>query len=119
MKVTFLLELPADEEYDALRTDVRKALSYFREGFMEFPSELIVQLDITPFDRLVLPQVHIELRSCKFTTTSWSLTARTTVTLGTPRRSKCLMSAMHNRSIDTDVLSADFAGLLSAGHFRR
>jgi hypothetical protein len=25
----------------------------------------------------------------------------------------------YNKSIDTDVLSAGFAGLLSAGHFRR
>ena len=37
----------------------------------------------------------------------------------TPRTGILLLATPATKSIDTDVLSAGFAGLLSAGHFRR
>jgi hypothetical protein len=36
-----------------------------------------------------------------------------------PTNNASMRGVRPNRSIDTDVLSAGFAGLLSAGHFRR
>lgn len=45
MKITFIPELPSDDESQEMRENISREISHFEDAYQEFPSELVVQLE--------------------------------------------------------------------------
>lgn len=50
MKITFSPDLPAGEEWDEVRENIRNELSHFEGRFVTFPDHLIVRLEAVPYN---------------------------------------------------------------------
>ena len=49
LKISFLSELPVDDEWSEVRANIINELAHFEDRFVEFPSELLVRLETIPF----------------------------------------------------------------------